>query len=270
MKKHYDKNKDYKYLIKEDEVKASDNTNKKKKKTINIILDIVIVVLILVAAFLLLKPFFTARRQDEVINEIEGILEENNKVEQDSTSKNEDSDEDKGFRIDGGGIWVDSNANAIEGEELEDFSEGPKETEAYSYLEPLGIIQIDSVDIRLPILKGTGLVPLRYGAGWYELSAPIGAKGRTTILGHSMFSSERFFTRLDRVKAGDNVNIITKDKNYLFKIREVRIEDQYNYSKYLVDNSVDSELLLVTCLEKPPYTDRILVFADLVEARDRA
>ncbi len=241
---------------------------KKKKTWFSRFLDLVIVVLIAIGLFLIIRPFYIAYKQDRVMDDLTQLIKTTKKA--DEKSKHMPNKVD-GALIDGNGIWVDANANKIEGEALEDFGQGedPHATTApYYYLEPLGMIQIDSVNINLPLLKGAGYVPLRYGAGWYEDSAEIGSKGRATILGHSAYTNDRFFSKLKNTKVGQLIRIVRQDKIYEYKISNIEIIPQEQLINYLTNSDVASQIMLITCHNAPSWNQRLLVFADLVNVKN--
>lgn len=241
---------------------------KKKKTWFSRFLDLVIVVLIAIGLFLIIRPFYIAYKQDRVMDDLTQLIKTTKKA--DEKSKHMPNKVD-GALIDGNGIWVDANANKIEGEALEDFGQGedPHATTApYYYLEPLGMIQIDSVNINLPLLKGAGYVPLRYGAGWYEDSAEIGSTGRATILGHSAYTNDRFFSKLKNTKVGQLIRIVRQDKIYEYKISNIEIIPQEQLINYLTNSDVASQIMLITCHNAPSWNQRLLVFADLVNVKN--
>lgn len=241
---------------------------KKKKTWFSRFLDLVIVVLIAIGLFLIIRPFYIAYKQDRVMDDLTQLIKTTKKA--DEKSKHMPNKVD-GALIDGNGIWVDANANKIEGEALEDFGQGedPHATTApYYYLEPLGMIQIDSVNINLPLLKGAGYVPLRYGAGWYEDSAEIGSTGRATILGHSAYTNDRFFSKLKNTKVGQLIRIVRQDKIYEYRISNIEIIPQEQLINYLTNSDVASQIMLITCHNAPSWNQRLLVFADLVNVKN--
>lgn len=264
----------------EDTDNSDDNQNvetdvkkKKKNRTITIILDIVIIVLLAVAAFLILNPIFEQRQRDEAMRNLASVIdnqfsgEQSTVVDDETSNTTMPSSLEDSFLIDGKGIWVDANKGAIDGEAYEDFGQDMEEIEStapYFYLEPLGSLQIGEIDLNLPLFKGASYVPLRYGAGWYQSSAEIGGPGRTTILGHTMLSATNsYFSRLTELELGDEIRIINEGKIYTYNVHDIKVVEQKELIEYLVNNDVDSEVMLVTCTPRPRFHQRLLVFAEL-------
>ena len=245
---------------------------KKKPRPLLIVLDIIIVLLIGSGLFLLIRPYYIAHKQDEVMSQLDDLVE--------------GSDADKMLE----GIWVDPEANAIEGEALENFGAedesgyDPNMTEIYAahpddpdrtietyevpgwvQLVPLGQLQIDAIDLRLPLLVGAGIVPLRYGAGWYEKSAGIGEAGRATILGHTMYYNMRFFSRLPELEIGQRVRIVRPEEILNYEIYDIKVIWEGELGDYLIKDDIPSEIMLVTCYNRPEWNQRYLVFARLLD-----
>lgn len=247
-----------------DDAGDSSRAKKKRRRPLIIVLDILIVLLIGSGLFLLIKPYYIAHKQNQIMDQLDKLAEEG------------DADAFKE------GIWVDPNANAIDGEEMEYFGttmteifatrpgELGKTIETYEVpgwvqLVPVGQLQIDSIDLRLPLLEGAGVVPLRYGAGWYEKSAEVGKPGRTTVLGHTMYYDMRFFSRVPEMEKGNRVRIVTPDHIYNYEVRETKIIWDYELEDYLIKDDIPSELMLVTCYNRPDWDQRFLVFCDLLD-----
>ncbi len=269
---------------------------RKKKRPFMIVLDVLIVVLILSGVYLLARPHITAYRQDKVMDQLYNLMEEpevpresvhtsqmpNSTEVTNATEVSEPEPTGEPEYFDS--IWVDRDANAIEGESWETFGEEEAspvvQTEPVNErprdqyyvpnsveLIPMGKIQIDSINLDLPLLKGAKLVPLRYGAGWYESSSTLGERGRATILGHTMMTnSKRFFSRLPETRVGQQIRIIQKNRELVYQIYDIKFIHNRDLAPYLVAPDVDSEIMLVTCYNRPKWDERNLVFARLVSS----
>ena len=101
---------------------------------------------------------------------------------------------------------VPRDGKEVSGEELDVFADDP-DTEASIRafvsareaklpknvtLTCIGVLQIDSINKKLPVWNSTSSVALRYGVGLYENSVKPGKKGNSTILGHNMRNTTLF------------------------------------------------------------------------------
>lgn len=141
-----------------------------------------------------------------------------------------------------------------EGEETSEIGHGEKTTsdeEKKALLEKndvIGIIEIEAIGIRYPIVEGSGKSELAYAIGHISETAAIGEKGNCVLAGHNGSRNGAFFTDLNQIRVGDVV--ILTDKNGM--------EHEYELSKTFViepyDNSIknqmnNEEVTLLTCAE---------------------
>lgn len=113
----------------------------------------------------------------------------------------------------------------------------------------LGIITIEKIDIKYPIMEGTGSKVLNAGIGHLPETAQIGEVGNTVLCGHNGSRYGTFFTPLNQVVKGDEVSILDKNGEvHLYEVTETFIIDPY-------DNSIKTrgdveELTLFTCANR--------------------
>lgn len=238
---------------------------RRKRRPLTIALNIVIVLLVFFGAYLVARPLIHQWNRDKGTQALLDGLEQKQKLKGDSKSTEQISET----------LWVDPNANPINGEEY-DLPPGvsaddlvvneKKNAEGKVLVEAIGRIVIESVNINLPIVKGATETPLKYGAGWYDYSSKIGEKGgNAVILAHRMLTYGRMFNRLDEVKNGDIVEINYDNKIYKYKVYETfsvdpKQQDMYECFKPL-DNG-KTVITLVTC-SKDDGRLRIMVRAEL-------
>ena len=75
----------------------------------------------------------------------------------------------------------------------------------------IGIIEIPSIDIRYPVMEGTGKAVLNAGIGHIPETAGIGESGNCVLCGHNGSRYGTFFTPLNQISIGDDVTIIDKN-----------------------------------------------------------
>ncbi len=180
-------------------------------------------------------------------------------------------------------IIVDGNEFAVEGEGYENFAEEDESSNPdplnpddvfFSHpekvvLTAVGTLSIEAVDLNLPLWDDAGIVPLRYGAGVYKGSVIPGQTGNLVVLGHRMKTYGSIFNRLDEVKVGDEVVIITMDGNSHTYIVDEIIDALVpkKLPEYLTqEKSEGAQLTLVTCTPTGVGSHRLLVIAHLAEA----
>lgn len=113
----------------------------------------------------------------------------------------------------------------------------------------IGIIEIEAIDIRLPIVEGTSAGDIAYAIGHMSETSPIGAGGNCVLAGHNVSRNGVFFTNLNQLVAGDKVKLIDRNGEvHLYVVSDMFIVGPY-------DNEVkaqgeDEILTLLTCAEK--------------------
>lgn len=111
---------------------------------------------------------------------------------------------------------------SLETSESEDSAQGrevtPSEESESDGPTPIGVLVIDKINLRLPILDGMGGDKLWIGAGVWEEGAAIGEEGNTVIASHHVYKYGQLFNRLDEVQEGDEVVIETRSRAYRYVV----------------------------------------------------
>ena len=189
-------------------------------------------------------------------------------------------------------VIVDPNALPVSGEELETFTTTSETTTAATAavsdqttavtqatpvptkydpaekltLTAIGTIQIDKINLLIPLWDGAGIIPLRYGAGLLENSARPGQDGNSVILGHRMKTYGSLFNRLDEVAVGDSVVITTVDGTVYTYIVDNVIPallpaELVNYIQ--INSGTGKQLTLITCTPTGVGSHRIVVIGHM-------
>lgn len=135
--------------------------------------------------------------------------------------------------------------------------------------DPFGVIEIDQINVRLPIYKGTSDKVLEKGVGHFEDSElPIGQKGTHAVLtGHNGVPGlEMLFTRLDELDIGEQFKIGMAGHYYLYEIESVIVvtPEEADEFAYTFRNPNDATVSLVTCTPYGLNTHRRIFIAKLI------
>lgn len=128
----------------------------------------------------------------------------------------------------------------------------------------ISYIDIPSIDIYLPIYKGTATETLDRGIGHLDdTSLPIGGKGSHCVLtGHSGLTTQIMFNNLEKVKIGDLFALHTYGKTLKYKVFNIitvlpnEVMDNIEYDKQ------HDYCTLVTCTPTGINSHRLLVQAE--------
>lgn len=157
---------------------------------------------------------------------------------------------------------------ASNGSEKRDWQSITDEYEAA--LDPSGtgvmaIIEIDAIDLRLPVYHGTDEAVLRKGAGHVEQTAlPIGGKGlRPVMAGHCGLPEAELFTRIDELERGDVFVIEVLGDRLAYRICEIEVVSPDAVE--VIEADPDRDLAtLFTCTPYGSNTHRLVVTGERI------
>lgn len=133
----------------------------------------------------------------------------------------------------------------------------------------MGYIEIDKIDVYLPIYHGTSEETLEKGAGHLEgTSLPIGGSNRFSVISaHRGLPSAELFTRLDEMEIGDIFCIYVLDCKLTYQVDLIEVIEPENLS--LIKGETDKDLVtLMTCTPYAVNTHRLLVRGKRIENID--
>ena len=124
----------------------------------------------------------------------------------------------------------------------------------------MGVIDIPTVNISLPIYHGTSDEVLQAGAGHYiGSSLPVGGEGTHTVLtGHRGLPSAKLFTDIDRLRKGDVFYVRTLGKTLAYQVDQIQttLPDEV---RLLEREEGKDYVTLVTCTPYGVNTHRLLI-----------
>ena len=112
--------------------------------------------------------------------------------------------------------------------------------------EMLGVLLIDSIKLRLPIINGLNETNLKIGISFLEETAKVGEYGNTVLAGHRGHSYGRLLNRLNEVKIGDIIVISTDDGDFKYKVYNIVIVKPEEL-QVLYSDKQERMLSIVTC-----------------------
>ena len=88
----------------------------------------------------------------------------------------------------------------------------------------MGYIDIDKIQVKLPIYHGTDASTLNTAAGHIEGSSlPVGGKGTHAVISaHRGLPSAKLFTDLDRLEIGDTFRITVLDRTMVYEVDRIK------------------------------------------------
>ena len=102
---------------------------------------------------------------------------------------------------------------------------------------------IPSIDLKIAVYHGDNNKILRHGVGHYSGSYFPGENGTIVYAAHN---TKGFFQKLDKVKKGDIVTIITKYGTFKYKVDSHKIVSEKNLDAFNIQHEKEL-LILYTC-----------------------
>ncbi|OKL36402.1 class A sortase [Domibacillus mangrovi] len=129
----------------------------------------------------------------------------------------------------------------------------------------VGQIEIPSVHLSLPILKGTTNENLLAGATTMREDQWMGL-GNYTLAGHHMKRDTLLFSPLLRVEKGALITVTDLTYEYTYEVTELEVvhEDRVD----ILDNTIDPVITLVTCYTPDESEKRFIVHGKLKKTEE--
>lgn len=133
----------------------------------------------------------------------------------------------------------------------------------------IGYIDIDKIQVKLPIYHGTSPSVLNRACGHIEGSSlPIAGKGTHAALSaHRGLPSAKLFSDIDKLDVGDTFRITVLDKTYIYEIDQIKTVLPDDVGDLLIDRDAEY-CTLVTCTPYGINTHRLLVRGHRIESED--
>jgi len=197
-----------------------------------------------------MKDLYTSHSQKQIIDQWENNSLDENEAEESLGGLEEV------FSIETKAETVESANPIMEQEETK--------TEEKQKVNPgmVGVIEIDKINLRLPVLNGASMANMAVGAGLLEGTALPGTAGNTAIAAHRSRAYGKMFNRLDEIAAGDLVTVKDKDQTYQYEVYETLVVEPNDVS--VLNSSKDEKTLtLITCTPIDTATHRLIIKAKM-------
>lgn len=124
----------------------------------------------------------------------------------------------------------------------------------------IGAIDIDKINVHLPIYHGASDSVLQVGAGHLpETSLPVGGESTHAVISaHTGLPSAKLFTDLDELKIGDMFKITVLNEEFVYKVDQIKIVEPYETGNMRIIEGKDYVTLL-TCTPYGINSHRLLV-----------
>lgn len=121
----------------------------------------------------------------------------------------------------------------------------------------IGLLSIPKIDLSVAISQGVDNENLKYSVGHFKETALPGEKGNFCLIGHRSYTYGQFFNRLNEISIGDEIIVDSNNKEYKYKVTNVKVVEPEEISVLNQEN--DSEITLITCTPIRIATHRLIV-----------
>lgn len=209
-------------------------------------------VIILAGILIMLYPqaseWYNDRQEAQLLNELEQNFQNTATIEADTNTKN---------------TYAQVNQLlAEEPAEPEITAEPVVAEQKEQEPEAIALIQIDKIDLKLPVLEGATKANMKHAAAHITETSPIGEVGNAAIAAHRARTKGRLFNRLNEVENGDIIKVTTNGQTYAYKVFDTLVVEPTDVS-VLNRNDKDKILTLVTCDPLVNPTHRLIIHAKL-------
>jgi sortase A len=125
----------------------------------------------------------------------------------------------------------------------------------------LGRLQIPSLRVNETIYEGVTDAQFHLGVGQMPGGPAWGAKGNIVIGGHRT-SAHRPFANLDRLKNGDEINVIRNGRKFRYVVSKSFVVTKY--ALWILKPTKDATLTLFSCHPKGKTSHRYVIRATFV------
>ena len=125
----------------------------------------------------------------------------------------------------------------------------------------IGILTIESIDLRLPVAEGVEYATLRIAPGRVPQTAQIGEIGNAVIAGHRNYTFGSMFNRLGELAIGDIVQYQARNgEPMVFEVFEIAVIEPHDQIAFIQPVN-ESIITLYTCTPVRVASHRLIIRA---------
>ena len=126
----------------------------------------------------------------------------------------------------------------------------------------IGILEIDKIDLKMPVAKGVNEAQLQISACWVSETAEVGSTGNAIIAGHRNYTYGSHFNRLGEMALGDKIRYRSISSEIMeFEVCEILEVSPDDPAIFEQPENIQM-LTLYTCTPISTATHRLLIRAE--------
>ncbi len=138
-------------------------------------------------------------------------------------------------------------------------NENTDQQQQYKIGDTIGILSIPKINLEVALKEGVTKEVLDTSVGHFENTPMAGENGNFAIAGHRAYTRNKFFSELDKVEIGDEINILANNTNYKYIVNEVEVVTPDKVEVIQSTQMDTKEITLVTCTPKYIGSHRLIV-----------
>lgn len=149
------------------------------------------------------------------------------------------------------------------------YEEAGVDLNTYGFEEGVAaVLSIPAIELEMPVYLGASYDNMAAGAAVLgQTSLPIGGKNTNCVIaGHRGWNGAAYFLDIDKLQAGDNVQLINPWETMYYTVTEIRVIEPTDIAQILIQDGRE----LLTLMSCHPYASggryRYLVFCERTEA----
>ncbi|WP_438652954.1 class D sortase [Romboutsia sp.] len=126
----------------------------------------------------------------------------------------------------------------------------------------IGILEIPKINLKVAIQEGTDKTTLKTAVGHFKNTAMPGRVGNFAVAGHRSYTSNKFFSNLDKIEEKDEIKVVTKTGTFTYIVTNTEVVTP---EKVEVLNPKNNKkiITLITCTPKYVGSHRLVIQGEL-------
>lgn len=167
-----------------------------------------------------------------------------------------------------GVLYLNYTTSKINNQMIEEYKETINNNEIkkdeYNLGDVIGVLNIPKIDLEVAIKRGIDNEILKDAVGHFENTSMPGECGNFAVAGHRAYTSNKFFSNLDELQVGDEINVLSGNEEFKYKVNNIEVITPDKVEVVDASNKNKKEITLVTCTPKYIGSHRLIVKGECV------
>ncbi len=166
-------------------------------------------------------------------------------------------------------VYINYTTSTANKEMIQQYKSAISDNEAkkdeYQIGDIIGVLNIPKIDIEVALKRGVSDEILDTAIGHFENTSMPGENGNFAVAGHRAYTKNKFFSDLDKVEIGDEINILENEINHKYIVDSIEVVTPDRVDVVESKDMNKKEITLVTCTPKYVGSHRLIVKGTYVQ-----